>query len=49
MPKSQNEIRVSLEQLRMLDNGIKIKMITTEHDTISIDTPEDLDKARKYK
>jgi len=48
MPKSPNEIKVSLEQLRILDNGYKIKMVITEHDTISIDTPEDLAKARKY-
>ncbi len=48
MPKTQNEKRVSLEQLRILDNGYKIKMVITDHDTISIDTPEDLKKARRY-
>ncbi len=37
-----------LEQLRMLENGFKIKIVTTDFDTLSIDTPEDLEKARKY-
>lgn len=36
-----------LEQLRLLENGIKIKMILTEESPISIDTPEDLEHARK--
>ncbi len=37
-----------LEQLRMLENGFKIKIVTTEFDTISVDTPEDLERVRKY-
>ena len=37
-----------LEQLRMLENGFKIKIVTTEFDTFSVDTPDDLEKARKY-
>lgn len=37
-----------LEQLRMLENGIKIKMVITEFDSLSVDTPEDLAKARAY-
>lgn len=37
-----------LEQLRMLENGFKIKIVTTEFDTISVDTPEDLERIRKY-
>jgi len=37
-----------LEQLRMLENGFRIKIVTTEFDTLSVDTPEDLDRARKY-
>ncbi len=37
-----------LEQLRMLENGIKIKIVITEHESISVDTPEDLERARKY-
>ncbi len=37
-----------LEQLRMLENGMKIKIVVTEHESISVDTPEDLEKARNY-
>ncbi len=37
-----------LEQLRMLENGFKIKIVTTEFDTISVDTQEDLERVRRY-
>jgi 3-deoxy-manno-octulosonate cytidylyltransferase (CMP-KDO synthetase) len=36
-----------LEQLRYLERGKKIQMIETYHVGIGIDTPEDLEKARK--
>ena len=35
----------SLEQLRWLENGYRIKVGITEHETIGIDTPEDLEQA----
>lgn len=38
----------SLEQLRVLENGYKIKVITTNHQFIGIDTPEDLEHIREY-
>lgn len=37
-----------LEQLRYLENGVKIKMILTQHTSIGIDTPEDLELANQY-
>ena len=41
------EIAESLEQLRWIENGYKIKVEITGHDYLGIDTPEDLDKIRK--
>ncbi len=37
-----------LEQLRMLENGFKIKIVVTEFESLSVDTDHDLRKAREY-
>jgi 3-deoxy-manno-octulosonate cytidylyltransferase (CMP-KDO synthetase) len=42
------EITEKLEQLRMIENGMKIKIVVTEYDSISVDTPDDLEKARTF-
>jgi len=42
-----NELEHHLEQLRWLDNGFKIKAGITEFESISVDTPEDLETVRK--
>jgi len=34
-----------LEQLRMLENGMRIKVVVTEHDSLSVDTSDDLQLA----
>ncbi len=47
LPASKLENAEKLEQLRALEYGFKIKTVETEFDTIGIDTPEDLEKARK--
>lgn len=46
LAKSYLEMTEGLEQLRVLESGYKIKVIETKFDTIGIDTPEDLEKAR---
>lgn len=37
------ELRESLEQLRFLERGIGIQVAVVEHDSIGVDTPEDLE------
>jgi len=37
-----------LEQLRVLEEGYKIKVIETKYDTIGVDTPEDMEKLIAY-
>lgn len=37
-----------LEQLRALENNMKIKVKETEFDTIGVDTPEDLEKVERW-
>jgi 3-deoxy-manno-octulosonate cytidylyltransferase (CMP-KDO synthetase) len=41
---SDNEKRLKLEQLRWTDNSYSITVLPTIHESISIDTPEDLKK-----
>lgn len=48
LPQSSLEIAESLEQLRWLQNGYKIKVGITDIETIGIDTPQDLKKAEDF-
>lgn len=45
---SMLELAESLEQLRWIENGYKIRMQPTEWETISIDTPDDLKLVENY-
>lgn len=45
LPQSSLERAESLEQLRWLQNGYKIKVGITRQETVGIDTPDDLQKA----
>lgn len=45
LPQSKLEKIERLEQLRVIENGYRVKVIETRFDTIGIDTPEDLQKA----
>ena len=45
LPQSSRELAESLEQLRWLQNGYRIKVGVTDCETIGIDTPADLAKA----
>lgn len=48
LPQSSLELAESLEQLRWIENGYKIKVGVTEVETIGIDTPEDLKAAEAF-
>jgi len=45
-PQSENEARESLEQLRALDRGVKIKVVEAAAQSVGVDTQEDLERVR---
>ena len=47
LPVSDLEKAERLEQLRILENGYRIKVSVTEYETIGVDTPEDLEKIKQ--
>ncbi|HEX3858510.1 MAG TPA: manno-octulosonate cytidylyltransferase, partial [Pseudolabrys sp.] len=47
LPPSANEQREKLEQLRALDAGMRIDVVVVPSVPLGVDTPEDLEKARK--
>lgn len=48
LPQSPLEIAESLEQLRWLQNGYRIRVGETNVETVGIDTPEDLQRAETF-
>ena len=48
LPQSPLELAESLEQLRWLQNGYRIKVGLTDVETVGIDTPEDLQRAEEF-
>ena len=48
LPRSPLEIMESLEQNRWLQNGYKIRTAVTEWESVCIDTPGDLENAKKF-
>ena len=49
LPQSQRVLDEKLEQLGWLDHGFEIQLAETEHESNSIDTPEDLDALLRLK
>ena len=48
LPQTPLEKTESLEQLRALEHGYRIRVIETPFQSIGVDTPEDLERARQY-
>jgi 3-deoxy-manno-octulosonate cytidylyltransferase (CMP-KDO synthetase) len=47
LPPTPLERIESLEQLRALEHGFRIRTVSTLNDTVGVDTPEDLERARE--
>jgi 3-deoxy-manno-octulosonate cytidylyltransferase (CMP-KDO synthetase) len=47
LPQGELERIEQLEQLRWLENGVKIRVAEVEHDAVSVDVPEDVARVEK--
>jgi 3-deoxy-manno-octulosonate cytidylyltransferase (CMP-KDO synthetase) len=48
LPQAKLELAESLEQLRALTNGYRIKVAEVNFQAVGVDTPEDLERARTF-
>ncbi|MFN3650821.1 MAG: 3-deoxy-manno-octulosonate cytidylyltransferase [Armatimonadota bacterium] len=46
LPPTPLEAAERLEQLRALEHGHRIRVVLTDHDAVSVDTPQDLERVR---
>jgi 3-deoxy-manno-octulosonate cytidylyltransferase (CMP-KDO synthetase) len=47
LPQTPLEAAESLEQLRALEHGFRIRAVETHYDSVGVDTPEDLERVRR--
>lgn len=47
LPQGELERLEALEQLRALERGYRIKVVETDHDSVEVDTPEELERVRR--
>lgn len=47
LPQTAMEKAEALEQLRAIENGVRIRAVETSYDSVGVDTPEDLERVRR--